>query len=129
MGYQYTSLITTLSLLLYVAMLVFVGRARGRYKLDAPAVTGNPDFERVFRVQQNTVENLVVYLPSLWLFAALVSDRWAALIGVVWIVGRVIYARGYYTEASKRGTGFIISGIATATLLLGALIGAVRAAL
>ncbi len=125
MGYPYTALITALSLLVYVWNLVMVGRARGRYKLDAPATTGHPEFERVFRVQQNTVENLALYLPALWLFAAFVSDRWAAAIGLAWIVGRVIYARGYYTEASRRGTGFVISGIADVTLLAGALIGIV----
>ena len=125
MSYHYTALITTLSLAVYVATMILVGRARGRYKLDAPAVVGNPDFERVFRVQQNTLENLAVYLPSLWLFAILISDRWAALIGVVWIAGRLLYMRGYYAEASRRGTGFVVSMLASLALLLGALFGAV----
>ena len=129
MSYHYTALITALSLLLYVVTMILVGRARGHYKLDAPAVTGNPDFERVFRVQQNTLENLVVYLPSLWLFAIFWRDAWAAALGVVWIVGRVLYMRGYYAEASRRGTGFVISMLTTLVLLIGALIGVVKSAL
>jgi glutathione S-transferase len=125
MGYQYTALITTLSLLTYFWTMFMVGRARGKFKLDAPATVGHPEFERVFRVHQNTLENFAMYLPGLWLFAAFVSDRWAAAIGIVWIVGRVIYARGYYAEASKRGTGFVISLGAAGVLVLGALIGIV----
>lgn len=125
MAYHYTALITLLSVLLYFWTTLMVGRARGRYKLDAPATTGNPDFERVFRVQQNTLENLAIYLPSLWLFAIALSDRWAAALGVVWLAGRLLYARGYYTQAQKRGPGFVISMVTALVLLVGALIGVV----
>ena len=125
MGYQYTALVTTLSLLTYFWTIFMVGRARGRFKLEAPATTGHPDFERVFRVHQNTLENIAMYLPALWLFAAYVSDRWAAALGAVWIVGRILYARGYYAEAAKRSTGFLISLGAAGVLLLGSLIGIV----
>jgi glutathione S-transferase len=122
MHYHCTALITVLSLLLYWVLTALVGRARGKYKISAPAVTGNVDFERVFRVQQNTVESLVMHLPALWLFAIYVSDCWAAGLGLVWIVGRALYARGYYAEASKRSAGMMISIGATTVLLLGDLI-------
>src|SRR5690242_13691786 len=109
MGFQWTALITALSLLTYFYTTAMVGRARGRLNMPAPSTSGNPEFERIFRVQQNTLENMMLYLPGLWLFAAYVSDKWAALIGLLWIVGRFVYAQGYYAQADKRGTGFIIS--------------------
>jgi len=119
MQYHYTALITVLSLLVYWGTIALVGRARGKYKISAPAVTGNADFERVFRVQQNTVESLIMHLPALWLFAIYVSDLWAAVLGAAWIIGRVLYAQGYIAEAKKRGPGMMISFIATTILLLG----------
>ena len=119
MQYQHTALITVLSLLVYCATVALVGLARGRYGISAPAVTGHPDFERAFRVQQNTLESLIMHLPALWLFAVYVSDQWASILGAAWIAGRVLYARGYMLEASKRGPGMMISFIATTALLLG----------
>ena len=125
MTYHWTALVTALSLLTYFYTTAMVGRARGKYKMAAPATSGHPDFERVFRVQQNTLENVALFLPALWLFALYVSDRWAAVIGVVWIVGRFVYAQGYYAQADKRGRGFIMSIAASGVLVLGALIGIV----
>ena len=122
MTLHYTALITVLSLVLYFVLTAMVGRARGKYQISAPAVSGNADFERVFRVQQNTVESLVMHLPVLWLFAFYVSDCWAAGLGAVWIIGRILYARGYYAEAKKRSTGVLISTIATFVLLIGSLV-------
>ena len=122
MTLHYTALITVLSLVLYFVLTAMVGRARGKYQISAPAVSGNAAFERVFRVQQNTVESLVMHLPVLWLFAFYVSDCWAAGLGAVWIIGRILYARGYYAEAKKRSTGVLISTIATFVLLIGSLI-------
>lgn len=116
-----TAFITMLSLLLFFVLGAKVGQARGRYKVQAPATTGNADFERVFRVHYNTMESLVMFLPSLWLFAITISDCWAAALGGVWILGRAIYAKTYYADASKRGPGLVISMVATAILLLGAL--------
>ena len=122
MTLHYTALITVLSLVLYFVLTAMVGRARGKYQISAPAISGNADFERVFRVQQNTVESLVMHLPVLWLFAFYVSDCWAAGLGAVWIIGRILYARGYYAEAKKRSTGVLISTIATFVLLIGSLV-------
>ena len=85
----------------------------------APATTGNPDFERAFRVQMNTLEWMPIFLPLLWLFAFYVSDVWAAALGVLWIVGRALYMRGYATAAEKRGPGFGVQATACAILLIG----------
>ncbi len=121
----WVSLITVLSLLLFVGVSLNVGRARAKFKIAAPAVTGNANFERVYRVQQNTLEQLAVFLPSMWLFGYYVSAAWAAGLGLVWIVGRVVYAMGYYKDADKRGPGFGISFTATVVLMVGALVGIV----
>jgi len=120
------ALTTLVALLLYFVTIANVGRARFRDKIVAPAVTGHPRFERVFRVQMNTLEQLVLFLPALWLFALLLSPVWASLLGVVWIVGRALYAIGYYRAAEKREAGFVIASIAFAVLWLGAAWGAVR---
>src|ERR1700712_5495885 len=102
----YPGLVTILSLLMYQVFIFMVGRARGKYKVQAPATTGHPDFERVFRMQQNTAEQLHIFVPALWIFSALVSAGWGAAVGGVWIVGRIIYAIGYSSAANKRGLGF-----------------------
>ena len=86
-----------------------------------PAISGNPDFERVFRVQMNTLEWLPIFLPSLWLFAIYVSDAIAAVLGLVWIAGRILYMIGYAEAAQKRSRGFGIQAGATGALLLGSL--------
>ena len=112
---------TLLSLLTYFWMALRVARARGRYGVAAPAVTGNEDFERVFRAHQNTLEWLPLYLPSLWLFALYWNDNVAAILGVIWIGGRVLYATGYARAAGSRSLGFMIQALAVGVLLFGAL--------
>lgn len=121
MTLHYTAFVTMLSMLLFWVLSFNVGRARGKYKISAPATTGNPDFERIFRVQYNTMESLVLHLPSMWLFAIYLSDCWAAVLGGIWIVGRIIYAKTYYVDASKRTAGVVICTIATLILMFGAL--------
>jgi glutathione S-transferase len=122
-----TGLITALSLLLYFGVTVNVGRARARYKVQPPKMSGDPAFERVLRVQQNTLEQIVLFLPALWLFSQFVSPLWGAGLGAVWIVGRILYAWGYYQAAEKRFPGFAISVFAASALMLGGLIGTVLA--
>ena len=118
---HYTALVTCLTILAYFFIIFRVGKARETFGIKAPATTGNPDFERVFRVQMNTLEWMVVFLPSLWLFAIYISDPIAAVLGLVWIVGRMLYLTGYSQAANKRELGFAIQGGATALLWLGAL--------
>ena len=119
---HYTPFVAVLSLVLFFVFTALVGRARGKYGVKAPATTGNADFERVFRVQQNTLEQLMLFLPALWIFGSTISDPWAAGLGLAWIAGRVLYATGYYKEASARGKGFLLSIGATGVLLVGSLI-------
>ena len=88
---HYTSLVTLLAVLFYFFIATRVPLARRRFDVQLPATTGHPDFERVFRVHQNTLEWMPIFLPSLWLCAIYSSDAFAATLGVVWIVGRAIY--------------------------------------
>lgn len=125
--YAFPSLITGLALMLYLVITLNVGRARMKYGVIPPATTGDPSFERVLRVQQNTLEQMILFLPALWLFSIYVNPYWGAGIGAVWVLGRVLYAWGYYQEAKKRGPGFGISFLSVAVLLLGSLIGPVLA--
>jgi glutathione S-transferase len=119
--FHFTALVTCLSILLYFFTGIQVAKARAKFGIKAPAITGNPDFERVFRVQMNTLEWMPIYLPSLWLFAIYIGDGIAAAIGLVWIVGRILYITGYSQAAEKRGSGFAIQGMAAGILLLGTL--------
>ena len=119
--YHYTALVTCLAILFYFFTSVQVGKARSTFNIPAPATSGNSDFERVFRVQMNTLEWMPIFLPSLWLFAIYISDLIAAALGAVWIVGRLLYFYGYAKDAAKRGPGFLVQALATFTLLLGSL--------
>ncbi|NEP44162.1 MAG: MAPEG family protein [Okeania sp. SIO2H7] len=116
------SLVTVSALLLYFVVTINVGRARAKYQIMPPQMTGEPNFERAVRVQQNTVEQLILFLPALWLFSLFVSPVWAAIIGGVWVLGRILFAWGYYQAAEKRTPGFGISSLATIALLLGSLV-------
>ncbi|NPU12117.1 MAPEG family protein [Bradyrhizobium sp. 83002] len=120
--YHFTALVSVLALTLYFYMGVRVAQARARFGVKAPAVTGNLDFERTYRVQANTLEWLPIFLPAMWLFAVYVSDGIAALIGLVWIAGRAMYMVSYAKAAEKRGPGFGVQALAASVLLAGALI-------
>jgi glutathione S-transferase len=121
----WVSLVTIFALLVFIVVTINVGRARAKYGIKAPEMAGNPDFERVVRVQQNTLEQLSIFLPALWIFANFVNPIAAAALGAVWVIGRIIYAWGYYQAAEKRGPGFGISFLATIVLILGSLVGIV----
>ena len=120
--YALVAIVSLLALLLSFIMGARVGRARSKYGVAAPAVTGNPDFERDYRIQMNTLEWLPIFLVSLWLFAIYwKSDVIASAIGLVWILGRILYLTGYSRAAEARGPGFAIQALAAAVLLFGAL--------
>ena len=121
--------VIALALIQYFAFCIVVGRARGRYGVPAPATTGHPEFERRFRVQQNTLEQLVVFIPAMLLFAAWVSASLACVLGLMFILGRWLYFRGYLADAERRGTGFMVGALAQMALLLGAVLGSLVAAL
>jgi glutathione S-transferase len=122
--------LTTLTTILAVCLLFYMGlRAglgRAKYNVPAPATSGNPDWERLYRVQMNTLESMPIFLPLLWLFSAYHKDLWGALIGLVWVIGRTIFMLGYTKSAETRGTGFRIQLFATFVLLIGTIVGVVQ---
>src|ERR1700710_1740368 len=119
--FHLTALVTCLAVMFYFFTSIRVSRARVAFGIKVPATSGNADFERVFRVQMNTLEWMPVFLPSLWLFAIYISDPIAAAFGAVWIAGRILYMTGYSQAAAKRGQGFAIQAGAAILLWLGAL--------
>ena len=123
---EYVAMVILLALVEYAAFGGLVGRARGKYGVHAPAVSGHPVFERYFRVQQNTLEQLVMFVPAIWLFGTYVNATWAALLGLVFVVARVLYLVGYVKDPAKREVGFALSSISVVALLLGALWGVAR---
>lgn len=125
-NYSLTALVTLLIVLLMFGTGVNVGRARGRYGVKAPAVTGHEMFERAYRIQMNTLENAAILLPSLWLYASFMGDKGAAIGGAVWLVARIWYAMAYMRAPSSRGAAFGLSATAFAGLWLGALWGVGR---
>jgi uncharacterized membrane protein YecN with MAPEG domain len=121
----YLAIVTLLALIEFLVFGILVGRARGKYGIKAPATSGHPVFERTFRVHQNTQEQLLIHLPALWLFGQILSPVWGAALGLVFVIGRAVYAAGYSADAEKRGFGFLISFLANLVLILGALYGAI----
>ena len=118
------AIVTLLALVEYVVIFVLVGRARAQYGIRAPATTGHEIFERYFRVQQNTLEQLVIFLPALWICGWSLSYAVAAGLGLLFIAGRAIYLRGYVAAPERRSLGFALTGFANLALLLGGLVGA-----
>jgi glutathione S-transferase len=120
------ALVILLALLEFMVFGFLVGGARKRYSIPAPATHGHADFERTFRVHYNTLELLVVFIPAIWLFGLYLNPRWGAIIGVVFLVGRALYAVGYIRAAEKRELGATLSFASVAVLLFGALFGVIR---
>jgi uncharacterized membrane protein YecN with MAPEG domain len=118
-----------LALVEYIVMAALVGRARAKYGIHAPAMTGHPAFERANRVHVNTLENLIIFIPAVWVFGAYMSALWAAILGALFVVARALYAIGYLQAAEKRSIGAGITGIVNIVLVLGGLIGLARALL
>jgi glutathione S-transferase len=123
----YVDIVTALALLQFIVLGFKVGGARSRYGVKAPAITGNEIFERHFRVQQNTLELLVAFIPGLYLFSHYFNPFIAVGLGVIYLAGREVYAVTYVRDPAKRGAGFGMSFLPTVLLLAGGLVGAVRA--
>lgn len=120
-------LVTALMLLEYFVFTLLVGVARGKTGIDAPAMTGAPELERAVRVQLNTLEQLIVVIPAMFLFAMFVHVQVAAGLGVLFIVARILYARGYLADPGKRSLGFGLGFLASLVLLLGSVYGTLMA--
>lgn len=120
------ALIMLLALIEFMVLGGMVGYARAKYGVKAPAIAGHDIFERHFRVHYNTMEQLVVFLPALWLFAQYISTQWATILGAIFIAGRALYAMGYVRDPKKREFGSILSAVGTIPLVFGALYGVVN---
>jgi glutathione S-transferase len=128
-GALLSAAVTVLAVVLGIYTMMLVGRMRGKHGVNAPAVTGAPEFERAFRVQMNTLEQSVLFLPLLWLATVypVVSGYLAPGFGFLWLIGRVLYSSGYMADPAKRSTGFLIAGVALLGLLVLSIVGIVHA--
>lgn len=123
---NYVTIVTVLILLEFLWLGLLVGKARAKYQIAAPATTGHEIFERHFRVHMNTLEQLILFLPAMWMFALYFDERWAAGLGLVFIAGRAVYAKSYVRDPKSRSLGFAMSSIPMLILLAGSLFGAFR---
>jgi hypothetical protein len=121
---ELVAVVIGLALAEYFYFLMKCGAARGRLGVAAPATAGDAEFERYFRVQYNTIEQLVVFLPAMLLFGYYVDPTVAAGVGVVFIIGRFLYGRGYVIDPARRGPGFLLTVLSNSVLLIGGLVGA-----
>ena len=121
----YVDIVTALALLQFMVFGFRVSKARGRYGVVAPAVAGNEVFERYFRVQQNTLEQLIVFLPALYVFSHYYNPLIAAALGVIYLIGREVYAFAYARNPKRRGLGYLLTAIPTVILIVGGLLGAI----
>jgi uncharacterized MAPEG superfamily protein len=122
----YPAIVTSLALLVYFWNAMSAGAARGKHKIQAPATTGHPEFERKLRVQENMIEQLVMFIPSLWIFSLSVQPLVGAALGLIFVFGRILYSISYASDPSKRSLGFGLGMLPTIILMVGALIGSVR---
>jgi uncharacterized MAPEG superfamily protein len=111
------AIVTVLALLQFFWFGIEVGQMRGKYEIKAPAVSGDPAFERMFRVQQNTMEQLVLFLPALWLYAQMVKPLWGAGFAVAYLIGRFMYRIAYVRDPAGRSAGFAISSLPAIIML------------
>ena len=123
MGLHLTAWVTLASLVVYIWMAYKVVEARVKHNVPAPAMDGPLAFQSAMRVQVNTLEQIAIFLPALWLCAVYLGDSWAAAGGLLWIVGRIVYALGYYQAPSKREIGFGMTFFASVALMIGAAVG------
>jgi glutathione S-transferase len=121
-GVEPIYIVILVALLEYTVFTALVGRARGRYGIKAPATVGHPDFERVYRVQQNTLESLIVFVPAVWIFGLSVNAAIGAGLGVAFVVARAAYAAGYIRAAGKRRIGAVLTALINGILVLWTLI-------
>jgi glutathione S-transferase len=122
----YVDIVTALALLQFLVFGFKVARARARYGIKAPAITGHEIFERCLRVQQNTLEQLIVFIPGLYLFSRYFSPAAAAWLGLIYLIGREIYAAAYVKDPAKRHAGYALTFLPMVILVVGGIIGAVR---
>jgi glutathione S-transferase len=128
-SYAALEIVTILALIEYMVLGGMVGNARSKFNVSAPATTGNADFERYFRVHQNTLEALIVFIPAVWIFSLSVNYMIGVALGVIFLLGRILYANGYLNAAEKRGPGAAVTFVINGILVLGGLGGVIFRAL
>ena len=124
--FEWPALITIFTLILMFVLMYNVGRARERHQVSAPSVTGNPSFERCYRVQLNTLESVIIFLPALWLFSIYVNAIIASILGLIWLLSRIWYASVYTGANKNRRLPFGISALIAVILTLGSLISVIQ---
>ncbi len=122
---ELVAIITVLALIQFVFFGFRVGQMRAKHGVKAPDMIGDPEFMRMFRIHQNTMEQLVVFVPALWIFAHYWDPKWGAAIGLVYIASRFVYYLGYLKDPKDRGRGFGIGFVTNAVLMIGSLVGAI----
>ena len=122
---ELVAIITILALMQFVFFGIRVGQMRGKHGVKAPDMTGNPEFMRMFRIHQNTMEQLIVFIPALWIFVQYFDSKWGAAIGLIYIASRFVYYLGYLKDPKDRGRGFGIGFVTITVLLVGGIAGAV----
>jgi len=123
---EYATLIVLLALLQYTWFTMRAGMGREKYNIKAPACTGHEAWERLFRVQQNTLEQLIVFIPACYAFAWFLSPLWALILGAVFIIGRFLYSAEYVKEPKTRVLGMMLTFLPNAALIVGALFGLIK---
>lgn len=122
---ELVAIVVVAALIQYTVFGALVGKARMKYNVEAPSISGHPVFERYYRVHQNTLESLILFIPSILLFATYVRADLAAAIGVIFIIGRFIYLRAYVSDPKSRSLGFLLTILPSAVLALGGCVGAI----
>lgn len=122
---EWTALVSLVAVLEYMAFTLWTGFSRQKFGVQAPATTGHPEWERIFRVQQNTLEQLAIFLPALWIFSTFVSATWGPAIGLLFVIGRPIYGLSYAKEPSRRTLGFLLGFFCNVVLVIGGIGGLV----
>ncbi len=122
---EVVTIVTILALMQFYWFGIEVGKMRAKHQCKAPAISGAPEFERMFRVQQNTMEQIVMFIPVLWLFAEFVNPLWAAGMGVVYLIGRSVYRMAYIKDPKSRSAGFMMTVLPTSVMLVWVLVDAV----
>ena len=126
---ELVAIVILLAILEYMVFSMVVGWARGKYGVKAPAISGDPVFERYYRVHQNTLEQLIVFIPVILIYGYFGNPTWAAAIGVLFLVGRPVYFLGYVKDPAKRGPGFGLGFVANVILLIAGLVAIIRSLL